>query len=179
MPADPSQTLVAPFTGTVVATPAATGDHVAAGAPVVVIEAMKMEHEIVAERDATVTELNVRIGETVEEGQLLATLSHGDAPAPVDAAAPEPEATREREDLAQVHERHELGLDHRRPDAVAKRHALHRRTARENLNDLLDDGSFVEYGPLMFAAQEQRRSRQELIERTPADGLVGGRAAEP
>jgi acetyl-CoA carboxylase carboxyltransferase component len=174
VPADTSQTLVAPFTGTVVATPAATDDHVAAGAPVVVIEAMKMEHEIVAERDATVTELNVRIGETVEEGQRLATLSHADGPAPVDAVAPAPEATREREDLARVHERHELGLDHRRPDAVAKRHALQRRTARENLNDLLDDGSFVEYGPLMFAAQEQRRSRQELIERTPADGLVGG-----
>jgi acetyl-CoA carboxylase carboxyltransferase component len=174
VPADTSQTLVAPFTGTVVATPAATDDHVAAGAPVVVIEAMKMEHEIVAERDATVTELNVRIGETVEEGQRLATLSHADGPAPIDAVAPAPEATREREDLARVHERHELGLDHRRPDAVAKRHALQRRTARENLNDLLDDGSFVEYGPLMFAAQEQRRSRQELIERTPADGLVGG-----
>ena len=44
------------------------------------------------------------------------------------------------------------------------------RTSRE----LLDDGSFVEYGPLMFAAQEQRRSREELIARTPADGLVGG-----
>jgi acetyl-CoA carboxylase carboxyltransferase component len=57
---------------------------------------------------------------------------------------------------------------------VAKRHAQHRRTARENLADLVDEGSFVEYGPLMFAAQEQRRSRQELIERTPADGLVGG-----
>ena len=49
-----------------------------------------------------------------------------------------------------------------------------RRTARENLTDLVDDGSLVEYGPLMFAAQERRRSKQELIERTPADGLVAG-----
>ncbi len=49
-----------------------------------------------------------------------------------------------------------------------------RRTARENLSELVDEGTFVEYGPLMFAAQEQRRSKQELIERTPADGLVGG-----
>ena len=80
----------------------------------------------------------------------------------------------EREDLAQVHERHDIGRDHRRPEAVDKRHAQGRRTARENLDDLLDEDSFVEYGPLMFAAQEQRRSRQELIERTPADGLVGG-----
>jgi acetyl-CoA carboxylase carboxyltransferase component len=174
VPAELIQTLVAPFTGTVVATPAATDARVAAGAPVVVIEAMKMEHEIVADRDAIVTELRVRVGQTVEEGQALATLSHRDRAAPVNSDVPAAEATRVREDLAAVHERHDVGLDHRRSDAVAKRRAQGRRTARENLSDLLDDGSFVEYGPLMFAAQEQRRSRQELIERTPADGLVGG-----
>jgi acetyl-CoA carboxylase carboxyltransferase component len=174
VPAETSQTLVAPFTGTVVATPAGADEDVAAGTPVVVIEAMKMEHEIVAERDGTVTELSVEVGQTVEEGQRLATLTHRNGPTASDAAADEPETEREREDLARVHERHELGRDHRRPEAVDKRHAQGRRTARENLDDLLDDGSFVEYGPLMFAAQEQRRSRQELIERTPADGLVGG-----
>jgi acetyl-CoA carboxylase carboxyltransferase component len=174
VPAETSQTLVAPFTGTVVATPAATDEHVAAGAPVVVIEAMKMEHEIVAERDATVAELHVEIGDTVTEGQSLALLTQPNGPGPVGAAAAEPEATQEREDLAQVHERHDVGRDHRRPEAVARRHDRGRRTARENLDDLLDDDSFVEYGPLMFAAQEQRRSQQELIERTPADGLVGG-----
>lgn len=37
---------------------------------------------------------------------------------------------------------------------------------RENLNDLVDDGSFVEYGPLVIAAQRQRRSVDDLIERT-------------
>ena len=62
----------------------------------------------------------------------------------------------------------------RAPEAVARRHERGRRTARENLADLLDEGSFVEYGPLLFAAQERRRSREELIARTPADGLVGG-----
>ena len=75
VPAHPSQTLVAPFTGTVVATPAAPDEHVPAGAPVVVIEAMKMEHEIVAERDATVAELHVGVGDTVQEGQTLATIT--------------------------------------------------------------------------------------------------------
>jgi acetyl-CoA carboxylase carboxyltransferase component len=172
--ADLSQTLVAPFTGTVVATPAAADQHIAAGAPVVVIEAMKMEHEIVADRDATVAEVHVHVGQTVEEGQPLADLTQRDAPTPSKAAVHEPEATPHRQDLDDVRERHDIGLDHRRPDAVAKRHEKGRRTARENLADLLDDGSFVEYGPLMFAAQEQRRSRQELIQRTPADGLVGG-----
>src|SRR5207248_7642275 len=76
--------------------------------------------------------------------------------------------------LAAVRERHEIGLDAARPDAVARRHERAQRTARENLADLLDEGSFVEYGPLIFAAQERRRSREELIARTPADGLVGG-----
>ena len=77
-------------------------------------------------------------------------------------------------DLAEVIERHDIGLDHRRPDAVARRRATGQRTARENVADLVDDGSFVEYAPLVVAAQRRRRSLEELIERTPADGLVGG-----
>jgi hypothetical protein len=160
-------TLVAPFAGTVVAV---AGDRVSAGGPVVVIEAMKMEHEVVAESDATIARLAVGVGDTVTEGQPLAVLAPADGPAPT----PPGSHPDERDDLRQVHERHDIGLDHRRPDAVAKRHAAGRRTARENLADLLDPGSFVEYGPLVIAAQEQRRPRQELIERTPADGLVGG-----
>jgi acetyl-CoA carboxylase carboxyltransferase component len=174
VPADTSQTLVAPFTGTVVATPAATDAPVAAGAPVVVIEAMKMEHEIVAEHDATVVELHVGIGDTVREGQTLATITTDGHGAGTAATETEIRQSQERPDLRCVLERHAQTTDARRPDAVAQRRARGRRTARENLSDLLDDGSFVEYGPLVFAAQEQRRPRQELIERTPADGLVGG-----
>src|SRR6202046_3689784 len=88
--------------------------------------------------------------------------------------ATEPPDDGERADLRAVRERHELGLDGGRPEAVAKRHAGGRRTARENLDELLDPGSSVEYGPLLFAAQEHRRAREELIARTPADGLVAG-----
>jgi acetyl-CoA carboxylase carboxyltransferase component len=73
-----------------------------------------------------------------------------------------------------VRERHASGLDAAREEAVVRRHASGRRTARENLADLVDEGTFVEYGPLVFAAQERRRAREDLIERTPADGLVGG-----
>ena len=73
-----------------------------------------------------------------------------------------------------MRERHEIGLDAARPEAVTRRRERGRRTARENLADLLDEDTFVEYGPLLFAAQERRRSREELIARTPADGLVGG-----
>ena len=73
-----------------------------------------------------------------------------------------------------MRERHAVGLDAARPDAVARRRKRGRRTARENLAELVDEGTYVEYGPLLFAAQETRRSREELIARTPADGLVAG-----
>ena len=79
-----------------------------------------------------------------------------------------------RDDLRAVQDRHAYTSDEARPEAVAKRHGTGKRTARENLADLVDPGTFTEYGPLMFAAQERRRDRQELITRTPADGLVAG-----
>jgi acetyl-CoA carboxylase carboxyltransferase component len=166
----------APFAGVVVALPRSASERVGAGAPVAVLEAMKMEHEVLAEIDGVVGELAVAVGESVEAGQLLLTLAPGDG-ASASAAAESGEdhsVSGERADLRAVRERHEIGLDAARPDAVAKRHEHGRRTARENLGDLLDEGSFVEYGPLLFAAQEQRRSREELIARTPADGLVAG-----
>jgi acetyl-CoA carboxylase carboxyltransferase component len=86
----------------------------------------------------------------------------------------EPQGDSERADLQAVRERHAIGLDAARPEAVAKRHDRGRRTARENLTELVDDETLVEYGPLIFAAQERRRSREELIARTPADGLIAG-----
>jgi acetyl-CoA carboxylase carboxyltransferase component len=82
----------------------------------------------------------------------------------------------ERDDLAELRRRRALTEDQARPDAVAKRRAAGGRTARENVTDLVDDGSFVEYGRFAIAAQRQRRDLQELIERTPADGLIGGTA---
>jgi acetyl-CoA carboxylase carboxyltransferase component len=81
-----------------------------------------------------------------------------------------------REDLAEVLERHAATRDEARPDAVARRHAAGGRTARENIADLVDPGSFVEYGALAIAAQRARRELRELIERTPGDGLVAGTA---
>jgi acetyl-CoA carboxylase carboxyltransferase component len=173
---DVAMKLLAPFAGTVVQVPYAIDEAVSAGTPVIVLEAMKMEHELVADADGTVQRLEVDVGDSVHEGQLLAVLGAAAAQPATPAAPPqptEPEATT-RDDLREVRERHAGGLDAARPDAVGKRHDRGRRTARENLADLLDEDSFVEYGPLMFAAQEQRRSKEELIARTPADGLVGG-----
>ncbi len=166
--------VTAPFAGVVVAITRMSAESVGEGSPLMVLEAMKMEHEVLAETAGVVAEVAVAVGEAVEEGQLLLTLSPGESDEPTAEADAEDGETGERADLRAVIERHEIGLDARRPEAVARRHDLGRRTARENLTDLLDEGSFVEYGPLLFAAQEQRRSREELIARTPADGLVGG-----
>jgi acetyl-CoA carboxylase carboxyltransferase component len=167
--------VLAPFAGVVVALPLSGEQAVGAGSALVVLEAMKMEHEVLAEIDGIVGELAVRVGDAVEEGQLLLTLTPGaggETTAPDRLPVTDPGG--ERADLRAVRERHEIGLDAARAESVARRHEQGRRTARENLAELLDEDSFVEYGPLLFAAQEQRRSREELIARTPADGLVAG-----
>jgi acetyl-CoA carboxylase carboxyltransferase component len=95
----------------------------------------------------------------------------GPTPPAIDPAA---DTGTTRADLAAVRERHAKGLDEARPEAVEKRREKGRRTARENLAELVDEGTYVEYGPLIFAAQERRRAREELIAQTPADGLVAG-----
>jgi acetyl-CoA carboxylase carboxyltransferase component len=164
----------AQFAGVVVSIAHGADERVGAGTPLVVLEAMKMEHEVLAETDGVVTSVAVAVGDPVEEGQLLLMLQPGSAEGKPAAEPSGSAEDGERADLRAVHERHAAGLDAGRPEAVARRHERGRRTARENLAALLDEGSFVEYGPLLFAAQERRRSREELIERTPADGLVGG-----
>ncbi len=180
MPSKPNASerpVLAPFAGTVVAIARGPADHVSAGEALLVLEAMKMEHEIVAEVDGTVSRLEAAIGDTVDEGQVLAILAPGNTNAGATRSeAPEP-TDQIPDDLHTVRARHDQTLDAARPDAVANRHGRGRRTARENLADLVDPGSFVEYGPLMFAAQERRRPREELIARTPADGLVAGTAS--
>jgi acetyl-CoA carboxylase carboxyltransferase component len=162
-----------PLQGTVVRV-AAAGSTVRAAAEVAVIESMKMEHTVEAPEGGTVAEVQVAAGDLVQAGDLLAVL----APAPdrvePDAAATPAGDSGERADRAEVRARHEVGLDAARPEAVERRRRTGQRTARENIDDLLDPDSFVEYGPLVIAAQRRRRSVDELIARTPADGLVGG-----
>jgi acetyl-CoA carboxylase carboxyltransferase component len=77
-----------------------------------------------------------------------------------------------RPDLAEAIVRHENTLDAARPEAVARRYKTGQRTIRENIADLLDSDKSIEYGPLTMAAQRRRQSKEELIKRSPADGLV-------
>lgn len=79
-----------------------------------------------------------------------------------------------RSDLAEVIERHAVGLDERRPEAVRRMEERNQRTARAKVADLCEPGHFIEYGALAIAAQRQRRSLDDLMGRTPADGLITG-----
>jgi acetyl-CoA carboxylase carboxyltransferase component len=167
-----------PLQGTVVRVAASAGQAVGVSSPVVVIESMKMEHVVEAGDAGVVGSVAVVAGDPVQRGDLLAVISPADASvidegdeAP-QVAAPAGDGT--RPDLAEVVDRHRVGLDAARPEAVERRRRTGQRTARENVEDLCDPGSFVEYGPLVIAAQRRRRPVAELIERTPADGLVAG-----
>jgi len=164
----------APMQGTVAQLAVSVGDEVPAGATVVVMEAMKMEHVVAAPAGGVVRAVEVEVGDAVFAGHGLVRLEAAEVAGAGGAADDNVDLDEIRPDLAEVVERHAHGLDENRPDAVAKRHRLGKRTARENVDDLVDEGSLIEYGPLVVAAQKKRRSIEELREKTPGDGLVAG-----
>ncbi len=164
----------APMQGTIVAIDVREGDLVRAGQRLFVMEALKMEHVVAAEASGRVQRVAVALGDAVFEGHPMAFIEEAEVAVGEDGGEDQVDLDRVRPDLAEVRQRHAVGLDAARPDAVARRRATEQRTARENIEDLCDPGSFIEYGPLVIAAQRRRRPVEELIERTPADGLVAG-----
>ena len=171
----PEGAVLAPMPARLVQLSVAEGDVVAAGAELAVLEAMKMEHVLLAPHAGRVGALLAVAGGYVAQGQPLLVLDAVDDAADVEvqgSAAHDPDHI--RADLQRVIDRHAFTLDAARPEAIAKRHAQGGRTARENIADLCDDGSFIEYGALAIAAQARRRSKEDLIANTPADGMVTG-----
>ncbi|MDP0397652.1 acetyl-CoA carboxylase family protein [Tsukamurella strandjordii] len=167
--------LTATLTGTVVAVPE-PGRTAEPGTPLVVLEAMKMEHEQALDGPVVVDEVLVRPGQTVAAGTPLLTYTAAGVDTGGGSGSAAEDLDRPRADLDEVAERHTVTRDAGRPGAVAKRHRIGRRTARENIADLVDEGSFTEYGALVLPAQRARRSEEDLIATGPADGLVGGLA---
>jgi acetyl-CoA carboxylase carboxyltransferase component len=172
------QNIQSPIQAQVVQWLVAPGANVNAGDVLVILEAMKMEHEIRASQAGCVGELFFQAGETVAEGEVLCALmpvadaaSQTVVPAASNVAA---SIAEDRADLHKLQARLAFTQDAARPEAVAKRHALGLRTARENIADLCDPDSFVEYGALALAAQSRRRSADDLMRNTPADGMVTG-----
>lgn len=168
--------LPTPLQGVVVSLAVSVGDLVQAGQPVAVIEALKMEHVISAEVGGMVCDLAVSVGEAIFEGTPLLFVEPRDVGGDYAAAeAVDPDAI--RADLAEVLKLHDLASDAGRQAAVGKRHALGRRTAHENVQDLFDPGTFIEYGPLVTALRHRTETPQDLeahLTRTPGDGVVTG-----
>lgn len=177
MTAAATQSIRSPLQGTILRI-LDVGTNFGVGDVVAVLESMKMEHDVIAETSGHVVSIAVAPGQSVRLGDVLVVVeSHGSddsgAEEPVAVEASSVDATARR-DLADVVERHDLGLDGARSRATQRRHDSGRRTARENLADLVDGLPFVEYGPVVIAAQRRRRSVEDLITATPADGLIGG-----
>ena len=174
--------LRAPLRAQIVEWQVRPGDVVRTGEIVLIVEAMKMEHELRAPAHSVVRELLFAAGETVDQGALLWLADAIAAPEPVAVPAASGAASHEagatagivRPDLQRVFDRHAATLDAARPEAMAKRHALGLRSARENIAQLCDAGSFIEYGALAVAAQRSRRTEADLVRNTPADGMVTG-----
>ena len=169
------EVLRAQLAGTVVEV-APEGVEIGPGGQLVVLEAMKMQHALVAPDALRTVRSLVTPGQVVGTGDPLLVFTRTEAGGAGESAAAAVDLDRPRADLEEVRERHLLTLDEGRQATVAKRHKHGRRTARENIADLVDAGSFVEYGALAIAAQRSRRSEADLIANTPADGLVAGLA---
>ncbi|WP_323774897.1 carboxyl transferase domain-containing protein [Alcanivorax sp.] len=166
--------LLSPTTGVLVSVLVNEGATVQVGQVVAVLEAMKMEFEIRATTAGRVHSLAVEEGEAVSEAAPLLFVEPGEVDGPAIATEESVDLDYIRKDLAEVLDRHHAISDEGRPKAVEKRHSKGKRTARENLDDLLDDNSFQEYGAMALAAQRRRRSAAELQAMSPADGLIGG-----
>ena len=167
--------LPAPVQGAVIAIEVEPGQRVVRGQVLVLLESMKMEVPLSAPGDGIVGAIGVALGDVVAEGEPLVGWqadASGAAAAPPPADAPAAAAM--RADLATLQARRAWLTDAARAEAVARRHAGGRRTARENVADLVDEGSFTEYGAFAVAAQRSRRPLEELQRQTPADGLITG-----
>ncbi len=175
-PAGPAGTVAVetPLQGTVVSIDVKEGESVRAGQTLVVMESMKMEHEIKAGQGGVVRRVAVSVGDTLYQGHALIFVEEseaGDAENAVEAAI---DLDHIRPDLKTVVDRRAFIHDENRAKAVAGRAAKGQRTARSNVMDLVDPGTWVEYGPLVVANQHSRRTLQDLVENTPADGMIIG-----
>ncbi|HEV2641640.1 MAG TPA: carboxyl transferase domain-containing protein, partial [Candidatus Elarobacter sp.] len=166
--------LRAPTPGKLLTIDVEVGARLARGQRFALIEAMKMEHVLTAELSGIVRAIAAQPGDVLDGGDPVLFVE----PAEVDDEDPADETAVDldvpRADLAEVlARRHALG-DEARAAVHAKRRAQGRRTAREQLARLFDDGEYLEYGEFALAAQRRRRDAAELERMSPADGLIAG-----
>ena len=166
--------LGSPIQGTIVSVDVAVDDEVREGQQVAVVEAMKMEHVIAADRDGIVRQITMAEGDVVREGYPIVFIEEAHVAGGAAARTEELDPDYIRPDLELTYERHACVLDENRPEAVAKRYGRGYRMPRENIDQLVDPGSFKEYWPLIVARQHSRHDMETLRKNTPADGLIAG-----
>ena len=168
------EAIEAPMQGLMVSFNVKTGDKVWVGKTIAIMEAMKMEHELLSEVSGEVTEITVDEGDTVFEGHPLVLIKTAAVEIPKSDQHEKLDLNFIRPDLQEAIDRKQAGHDINRPEAVAKRRKTGHRTARENIKDLCDKDSFIEYGSVVLAAQRRRRTEEDLIKNTTGDGMVCG-----
>jgi acetyl/propionyl-CoA carboxylase alpha subunit/acetyl-CoA carboxylase carboxyltransferase component len=164
----------APIQGTLTAIDVAVDDTVRKGQQVAIVEAMKMEHVIAADRDGVVRAVTMSVGDVVREGYPIVFIEEAEVSGGRVEGAARVDPDFIRPDLQENLDRHAYTLDANRPEVVAKRHALGYRMIRESIAELTDAGSFKEYWPLIVARQHRRADIETLRRTTPGDGLVAG-----
>ena len=164
----------APMQGMIVKFNVKEGDSVWEGKTLGIMEAMKMEHEITSQVSGVVEEISVSNLDTVFEGHSLMLIRLADVKKQNLSDEEEIDLDWIRPDLREALDRKEASHDINRPEAVKKRYGTGHRTARENIAHLCDEGSFLEYGSVVMAAQRRRRSEEDLIKNTTGDGMVCG-----
>ena len=166
--------VAAPLQGTIVSIDVEEGETIRVGQQLLIMESMKMEHEIIATTSGVIRRVGIATGDTIYEGHPLIFIEEVEIDSVEERVEEIIDLDAIRPDLREVIDRHELTLDPARPKAVARRRAKNQRTARENIEDLCDPDTFVEYGPLVLDAQRLRRTTEDLIVRSPADGMITG-----
>ncbi len=166
--------LPAPLQGTIIEVTVAEGDTVHQGQDIIVMDAMKMEHVLKAPVSGEVMLVTAEPGDAIVENHPIVFISEQDIGAGEIAEAEALDLDFVRPDLQEAMTRHGYKLDENRDTAVAKRRKTGHRTVRENINEICDPDTFVEYGSLAIAAQRRRRTVQDLMENTPGDGMVTG-----
>jgi acetyl/propionyl-CoA carboxylase alpha subunit/acetyl-CoA carboxylase carboxyltransferase component len=169
-----SAAVTAPLQGTIVAIAVGAGDLVRPGQQIAVIEAMKMEHLITATEGGIVRLVAAKAGDTLYKDDPIVFIEPVETAGKLEVADADVDIDGIRHDLAEMIARQAFTLDENRPDAVARRRKTNQRTTRENIAALVDEDSFIEYGSLALAAQRARRTHDDLIRNTPADGLIAG-----
>ena len=167
--------IVAPITSTIVDVNVKNSSIVLKGQIIVTVESMKMQSSIAAPVSGSISDLNVSEGQTVEEGQLICCLTEKSNQKSKESTS-KIQINNENQVMSDFESEIEKTLDKGREQEVVKRHSKGYRTARENLEDLVDADSFVEYGQLAVAAQRERLNADELKLKSAADGVLTGLA---